>query len=144
MNKKPKPTVGYLTDGKGRWWRSETQPQCSDEDVFGLICQGVWGHRGVHWSYKQDGSYAYWINESDPGSIEKGIAAGWTPPDHESYVHPLDKRSEYYVTHHSVEEVVDPLVIERLENEDPPETDAYIDRPLSPDEIKHLEDTGRV
>ena len=49
-----------------------------------------------------------------------------------------------YGNHHSVEEVVDPQVIERLENEDPPETDAYVDRPLSPDEIKHLEDTGRL
>lgn len=144
MNKKPKPSVGYQTDGQGRWWRSATQPQCADEDIFGLKCQGVWGHKGVHWAYKQDGSYAYWKNDLDPDSIGKDIGAGWTPPCHESYTHPLDKRSEYFGNHHSIEEVKDPLLIKKLEIEEAPEEDAFINRPLLAEEIQDLKDAGRL
>ncbi len=144
MNEKPKPTVGYTTDGEGRWWRTERQPQCSVEDIFGLNCQGVWGHRGVHWAYKPEGSYAYWKNESDPTSIGENVGAGWTPPDHESYVNPKDKRTEYFGQFHSTIEITDPKLIQRLENDDTPEEDAFVDKPLSPEEIKRLEDEGRL
>ncbi|MCC5835216.1 MAG: hypothetical protein JJU20_10815, partial [Opitutales bacterium] len=142
--KEPKPSVGYQTDGRGRWWRLETQPQCSDKDIFRLECQGVWGHKGVHWAYKQDGSYAYWKNDSDPDSIGKDVGAGWTPPEHESYIDPRDKRSEYFRNHHSVDEVKDSSLIKKLESEEPPEEGAFIDRPLLAEEIQHLKDTGRL
>ena len=143
MKEQPKPSVGYKTDGKGHWWRTEVQPQCSKEDIFELRCQGVWGHKGVHWAYKPDGSYAYWLNESDPNSIGEDIGAGWTPPDHKSYIHPKDKRKEYYLSFYSIKEVEEEAVIQRLENEDPPEEDASIDRPLSPEETKYLKDNDR-
>ena len=140
MKEQPKPSVRYITDGKGHWWRTETQPQCLEKDIFDLRCQGVWGHQGVHWAYRPDGSYAYWLNESDPDSIDKDIGAGWVPPDQKSYIHPKDKREEYYINFHSTKEVVDAALIQRLENEDAPEEDASIDRPLSSEEIKHLKD----
>lgn len=62
------------------------------------------------------------------------------PPDQKSYIHPKDKREEYYINFHSTKEVVDAALIQRLENEDAPEEDASIDRPLSSEEIKHLKD----
>ena len=144
MEDNPQSSVGYRTDGQGRWWRTEVQPQCSDRDIFEPRCQGVWGHLGVHWSYKPDGSYAYWLNQSDPNSIGEDIGAGWVPPDHESYIQPKDKRHDYYMSHHTSKEVQDPSVIQRLENEDPPEEGAFIDRPLSPEEIEYLRDNDRL
>lgn len=144
MKEKPKASIGYQTDGKGRWWRTEIQPQCSDKDIFGLECQGKWGHRGVHWAYKPDGSYAYWRNESDPGSIDEDVGAGWIPPDHKLYINPKDKRKEYFMNFHSSTEVEDESMIQRLENENPPEENASIDRPLTSEEIKYLKDDGRL
>jgi hypothetical protein len=144
MKKKPKPSIGYRTNGKGRWWRMECQPKCSDKEIFGLECQGVWGHKGVHWAYRPDGSYSYWKNDSDPTSIREDIGAGWTPPEHDSYIHPKDKRTEYYRAFYSIKEVTEPTLIHRLENDDPPEDDAFVDRPLSPEETKRLEDEGKL
>lgn len=138
-----KPSVFYATDGRGRWWRTETQAQCSDKDILcDLPCQGVFGHKGPHWAYKPNGSYAYWLNESDPDSIEADVGAGWTPPDHKSYIHPKDKSVECYTNFRSTEEVCDRGIIEKLENNDPPEEDAGIDRPLSAEEVERLKEDG--
>ena len=135
-------SIIYRTDGKGNWWRTETQPQCSAEDLFGPQCQGVLGHLGVHWAYKPNGSYAYWLNESDPGSIEKDIGGGWIPPDNESYIHPKDKKEEYYMHFHSTEKIEDAALIRMLESENAPEKNATIDRPLSHEEVKRLKSNG--
>jgi len=142
MKKENQPSIHYATNGEGRWWRTEIEPQCADKDIFDLQCQGVHGHRGVHWAYKPDGSYAYWLNDADPSSIDKDIGAGWIPPDHETYVHPIDKQKESFMRFRRTVEIVDPELIEKLENDDSPEADASIDRPLAPEELKRLKDRG--
>lgn len=137
-----KTSVFYDTDGQGRWWRTETEPQCQNRDLGGLPCQGVFRHEGPHWAYKPDGSYAYWLNQDDPHSIEEDIGAAWIPPDHETYIHPKDKLNESYRNFRSHEEVVDPKIKQRLENNDAPEQEASIDRPLSEEEVQRLKDEG--
>ena len=142
MKKENKPSVNYATDGRGRWWRTEIAPQCPDEDILCLRCQGVDGHKGVHWAYKPEGSYAYWLNNADPSSIEHDVGAGWIPPDHESYVHPVDKQKEYFMSFRQTIEIEDQKLIEKLENDETPEADASVDRPVTDEELAQLKDRG--
>jgi hypothetical protein len=45
---------------------------------------------------------------------------------------------------YSIKEVKGEAVIQKLENENPPEEDASIDRPLSAEEIKYLKVNDRL
>lgn len=136
------PRVSYRKDNDGFWWKTEWQPQCEDDGLFSGSCQGVRGHKDCHWSYGPDGSFNYWLNEEDPDSIEEGVGAGSTPPDHEKYIHPKEKSEEYYLKFHTTSKVTDPKDIERLEKDDPPEEDASIDKPLTKEEVADLRNRG--
>lgn len=137
-------SISYITDGEGKWWKIVGQPQCVDESFPGGRCQGVDGHKGCHWAYQPNGSYSYWLNEADPGSLEAGVGAGLTPPDSDSYIHPLEKVKEHYIRFQATEEVLDKQLIQRLERDDPPEENASIDRPLSEDEYRKLVEEGVI
>src|SRR5439155_5922097 len=58
--------VCYYTDGKGHWLRREWKPQCRAEVFIYGGCQGVKGHRGVHWCYSTSGSFEWQDNANDP------------------------------------------------------------------------------
>jgi len=55
--------------------------------MSGHQCQGVDGHDGLHWSYREDGSFCWSDNEYDP---KEGGCVGSTPPDHEKYKSPQE------------------------------------------------------
>lgn len=124
----------YSLDNQGQWWRREWAAQC-DQKVFLLDqCQGVKGHKGVHWSYAPNGSFRWSDNKEFPE--HKGYA-GMMPPDHESYKTPQEMHKEYYLCHHQDSLVTDPKIIEMLErDETPEEEEATIDRPLSAEQVK--------
>ena len=122
----------YDTDGNGRWWVTEWEPQCVDKDFFDYKCQGVEGHEGEHWCYKDDGSYVSWETKGG-GSI--------TGPGHKSWVSPVDKAKERYICHHTTTEVTDPELIVKLAAD---EVDACITGPCSEDEIEELKRLGRI
>ena len=145
MHDKYEQRICYYTDGRGKWWKVTWAKQCGVGSILYGECQGVDGHSGCHWNYRKDGSYAYWRNEDDPASIEdEDVACGSTPPGNESYVHPEKKAAEYFMRDHSEEEIVDPELISRLENDDAPEPNATIDRPASPEDIEELRALGRI
>ena len=123
--------VIYYADGKGNWWRTEFAEQCG-ETVFILEeCQGAKGHEDQCWAYSPSGSYLY--NCEDGG-------CGSTPPGHKNYVAPPEMADRYYLSIKTSEEVTDPELIQRLEDDDPPEGDgASITRPLSEDDPMYEE-----
>jgi len=103
--------INFSTDGSGKWWKTEWKEQCPHKSLFGK-CQGVDGHKGVHWSYNEHGSFCYKDNEAD--SSENGCS-GSIPPDHKNYIAPLEMAKHYYMTHHTSKEINDLEVIARLE-----------------------------
>jgi hypothetical protein len=133
--------VMYRSNGEGQWFRTIWESQCPSKDVCGLKCQGIDGHMGCHWAYKQDGSYAFWKNETDK-DLDENIAGGWTPPDHDSYVNPADKYNDYYMKHSSSSEVLDKDIIKSLEMGISPEPHASIDTPISEEEVRQLRAEG--
>lgn len=131
------PSVMYSTDGEGHWWRREWAEQCPEEVFMADKCQGVKGHKGLHWCYKPDGSYAWDDNDDDP---QEDGCSGSTPPDHKDYINPVDKQEDYWLSHYTDTEITDPALIERLENDDSPEGDgASINRPVNWEEMKENE-----
>ena len=122
----------YDTDGEGRWWVTEWQPQCSVDVLFSDRCQGVVGHAGDHWCYREDGTYQ-WARE--------GAGGGWTPPGHRSWVSPVDKLREYHNAFHTTSEVTDPDLIAKLEAG---EVDDPITAPCTDEEIAELRKLGRL
>jgi len=77
-------TVIYSTDGKGHWIRREWVDQCPEDVFLAARCQGVKGHKGVHWCYKPDGSFAWDDNDDDP---QEDGSSGSTPPGHKNGLH---------------------------------------------------------
>lgn len=138
--------IQYYTNGDGRWYKTTRQDQCPEEVFLSGQCQGSVNHKGNHWCYRGDGSYAWDRNETDPDSWLPRSAAGWTPPDHESWPHPRDKFNELYTKFRETAEVTDLTVIEGLNNGTPPigEEDAMIDTPLTEEDIKWLKESGRL
>lgn len=127
--------VVYYGNSKGRWLRREWKRQCSAKVFFYGRCQGVKGHEGVHWRYSPSGDFQWDDNDRDP---KHDGCCGSAPAGHKSYVSPAKMRNKYYMSHFVDAEVTDPKIIAKLEAGKPPEPDATIDRPLSPDEIKKL------
>jgi len=109
---KKEKSVLFSTDGKGNWWRREWVEQCDQDVFFYGRCQGVKGHKGVHWCYQPCGSLAWDDNENDP--TEKG-AAGSIPPGHKSYTTPEKMVKKYWLEHYTDTKVTDPKEIARLE-----------------------------
>jgi hypothetical protein len=122
----------YSTDGSGRWWVSEWQPQCDHDILFSGECQGTKGHEGDHWRYMADGSY-HWRRE--------GAGGGWTPPGHASWISPVDKLNDHHSRFSSSAEVTDPELIAKLEAG---EVDDPITAPCSDDEVEELRRLGRL
>jgi hypothetical protein len=136
---KRKPHVVYSTDGNGNWMRREWKRQCCEGVFLNGACQGVEGHKGVHWSYKEDGSFSYSDNDND--STEKGCS-GSIPPDHETYRTPSQMAAEYYTTQFVDSVVTDPAHIARLEEGD--EEGASFVRPCSVEVVEELRAAGRL
>ena len=119
--------VTYYTDGKGWWLRREWKQQCTAKVFLSGRCQGVKGHKGVHWCYSPSGDFRWDDNEEDP---KHDGCAGMTPPGHKSYVSPAKMQKHYFVSHYTDETVTDKTIIALLEKGKTPERDAAIDRPV--------------
>ncbi len=120
--------VWYYTDGKGYWLRREWKRQCSEKVFFYGRCQGVKGHKGVHWRFGPSGDFEWSDNDNDP---QEGGGAGSTPPDHDDYVSPLKMQKHNHTSHYTDAEVTDKAIIALLEKGKPPEPDAAINRPVT-------------
>lgn len=124
--------VLYATDGEGNWWRTEFAIQCEEEVFLYGQCQGVAGHKGIHWRYAPNGDLNWSDNDDDP---QCAGCAGTTPSGHKNYRAPEEMRDLYYLANKASGEVTDPVLIQRLEDDDPPEgDDATITRPVSEDD----------
>ena len=119
--------VVYYTDGKGSWIRREWQPQCSAKVFFYGRCQGVRGHRGVHWCYSPSGSFQWADNADDP---KHDGCAGSTPPGHKDYVSPAKMQKYYFISHYTDTKPTDQAVLAMLDKNKTPERGATIDRPF--------------
>jgi hypothetical protein len=125
--------VMYSTDGNGRWVRREWAEQCPERVLLGPRCQGIKGHKGLHWCYKPNGSFAWSDNDDDP---QEDGCSGTTPPGHPRWVSPLEKQAECWSNHFTDTEITDPETIARLERDEPPEgDDASINRPVDLDAL---------
>jgi hypothetical protein len=96
---------------------------------------------GVHWCYGHDGSFKWENNRDDPEGLraieEDDVAAGSTPPDHKSYISPVDMVKHYYLSTHTDTEITDQEEIARLER-DECEEGASINRPVDPEEWERI------
>lgn len=119
--------VAYYGDGRGRWIRRQWKAQCPSKVFFYGRCQGVKGHRGVHWCYSSSGNFQWSDNDEDP---KHDGCAGSTPPGHKSYVSPNRMQKDYYLSHFTDTEVKDKTVIAMLERDKTPEHGASINRPI--------------
>ena len=124
--------VMYSGDGKGGWWRTEWAVQCPEKVFFRNKCQGVLGHKGVHWAFGEDGSFHWDDNDSDP---QEDGACGSTPPDHKSYKTPMAMQKHYYMSHKKTAKVRDKAIIAKLEQDKIPEKDASINAPVKWDKL---------
>lgn len=107
-----KPNIHYATNGKGRWWKTEYKRQCPEGVFLSGRCQGVEGHKGVHWRYDPSGSFRYDDNDEDPS---EGGCSGTIPPEHASYRSPKEMAKHFHREHRIETEVTDPDEIARLE-----------------------------
>lgn len=112
--KEKKSRTSYSTDGKGRWRKRTTQPQCSESVWFSHDCQGVKGHKGVHWCFSEAGHFLWDDNEDDP--TEGGM--GSIPPDHKHYRTPLEMQKEQYHNYFTDVDVDDPEELALLESQE--------------------------
>jgi hypothetical protein len=119
--------VCYYADGHGRWMRREWKSQCSSKVFIYGRCQGVKGHKGVHWCYSPSGSFTWDDNDADP---QHDGCAGSTPPGHKDYVSPAKMQKHYFMSHYSDTDVTDSAIIAMLEKDKTPEPDASINRPV--------------
>lgn len=122
-----KPYVLFSTDGRGNWNRREWVPQCNKKVFLGTRCQGIFGHKGVHWNFNPSGSFQWDDNEED--STENGCS-GTTPPGAEGYKTPLEMQSQYYMNNFKDSDVTDPDEIARLERGEMNKNET-IDRPVT-------------
>ena len=120
--------IAYYTDGKGRWLRREWKHQCTARVFLSGRCQGVKGHKGLHWCYSPSGDFDWDDNDDDP---KENGCSGSTPPGAEGYVSPVKMEKHYYMSHHTDTEVTDKAVIAQLDKGNPPEKNASIDRPVT-------------
>jgi hypothetical protein len=118
--------ICYYTNGKGYWLRREWKLQCRADVFFSGRCQGVKGHKGVHWRYSPSGDFEWSANETKI----QDACAGSTPPDNDEYVQPITMQEHYHVSHYGDWEVTDKAVIAMLERGKTPEGGAAIDRPV--------------
>jgi hypothetical protein len=96
--------ICYYSNGKGRWLRREWKPQCSSRVFLYGRCQGVKGHKGVHWCYSPSGDFQWDDNDDDP---KRDGCAGSTPPDHKDYIAPGKMDNHYFLSHFTDTQVTD-------------------------------------
>lgn len=124
--------VLYSTNGDGCWFRREWAKQCRHKVFFGRRCQGVKGHKGVHWCYNEHGSFVWQDNQDD---LQHDGYSGSTPPGHKEWISPVKMMKKCYLEAFTDSEVTDPEIIERLEKDDPPEKGASITRPVDMEKL---------
>lgn len=127
----------------GRWFRREWVEQCDEKIFLGDRCQGVKGHKGVHWHYSLDGGMAWDDNDDDP---QEDGCSGTTPPDHETYISPVDMQDKHYMSHFTDSEVTDPVEIDRIKRGDTT-VDETVTRPVTPElaaEMRLLSDEYKI
>jgi hypothetical protein len=130
-----RPHVSFTTDGKGRWWKTVWQRQCPEGVFLAGRCQGVEGHKGVHWRYKPCGSLSYSDNANDPS--EHG-SSGSIPPDHKRYKAPAELQHLYHMNFSETTEVTDSNEIARLERDEVRDGES-LDRPYDPEKEQNEE-----
>lgn len=101
-----------LVNRDGKWWEIISKAQCGEQVCFYAACQGVKGHKGVHWCYDLSGYYCYHDNKDD--STEEG-GCGKTPPSHKDYVSP-EIMAPYFYRNIGKEfvEIIDVVQLNRL------------------------------
>lgn len=124
----------YSKDHEGNWWKTVWAEQCPEKVFIHGQCQGVKGHKGVHWMYGPSGSYEWDDNDDDPKHKHENIACGSTPPEHKDYVDPRTMAPHYYREHNTTTKVEDPEKIEAL-NRGEFEDGASINQPLDMDAL---------
>ena len=73
--------------------------QCRSHDWLKKVhCQGVPRHTGPHWAYDSAGHLIRWKNKKDKDPKWKNIACSWSPPEHKSWISPLDMDKYCYLT----------------------------------------------
>ena len=125
-----RPHVRYSRDDDGRWWKTVYQRQCPEGVFLAGRCQGVEGHKGVHWRYKPCGSLSHSDNENDPS--DNG-GSGSIPPGHKHYKPPHELQHLYYMCFKETIEVTDRAEIARLERNET-RVGEMLDRPWNPDD----------
>lgn len=135
-----KPHVMYWTDGKGNWHRRAWKRQCPCNVFLRGRCQGVEGHKGVHWSYSPCGSFCYDDNEED---LTENGCSGSIPPDHKHYHKPQDMAKQYYMNFYEDSDVTDPEEIARLERGQTKPGES-VNRPCSKEVVERLKAEGRL
>jgi hypothetical protein len=123
----------YYKDNDGNWWKTTWAEQCPERCIFGE-CQGVKGHKGIHWSYRSCGSFIWRDNDADPKYKHEHIAGGVTPPGDKHYVNPIDMFKHHYMEHSDTVRVEDIEKIELL-NKGECEDEAFIDMPVVMDDL---------
>jgi hypothetical protein len=111
----------YSRNDKGAWWRTEWSAQCPKKAYLSDKCQGVLGHKGVHWAFGADGSFHY-------GLVDGGC--GCIPPGHKDYRTPQSMQKLHYLRFKKTVKVTDKAIIAKLEKDKTPEKDASINRPV--------------
>lgn len=131
--------VTYQTDGNGRWWKRVSAKRCVEEVFLHGQCQGVKGHKGVHWSYDPAGCFCWDDNKKDP---KEGGCSGSTPPSHKQYRSPVEMEEHHYSSHGGGwEEVTDKVLLARLEADEVLDDGASVIRPVT--DKKVLEKMGK-
>lgn len=115
----------FFTDGQGKWTRVEHAEQCPENSFLMHECQGIKGHKGVHWSFSPCGDFLYCDNKEDPS--EDGCS-GTIPVGHKNYITPKEMRDNFYLQHSHSYEITDKEEISRLESD---ECEEIISRPLT-------------
>lgn len=137
--------IMYSTDGNGRWWKREWAKQCPHMMLLDR-CQGTENHTNQHWCYRNDGSYSWAINRSEVPEVKSTDAVmGMTPPGNPGWISPIDRAADYHYKFFVDSEVTDPVLLAKLEADDPNnEVDGSINRPCTDEEINELQEHGRL
>lgn len=130
--------ASFFTNGDGKWSKTTWPDQCKEKVFLTGKCQGLSGHKGVHWCFNPSGWFCWSDNKENP--IKDGCS-GSTPPGHVLYRHPLEMQEFHWRNFYTKEEVTDPKEIERLEKGIIGD-DETIDRPcaLTSQQIERIRD----
>jgi hypothetical protein len=132
--RKETPSITYYKNDDGTWEKIERSLQCPEDVFLADRCQGVKGHKGVHWAFSPCGSFCYTDNDDD---LTCNGEAGSIPPENDAYRTPLSMQAHYHLSFFSVTPVTDIDLINRLNKGEEIEG-ADIDTPQTDEELKHF------